>query len=206
MIENELDLLKKSKNGDIEAFEELIEGYQKKVFNITLRMLGNYDDASEVAQEVFLKVFKAIRSFKEESTFSTWIYKITTNTCLDELRKTKNKKNISLDEELKLDNDEVKLQIVDQRASPETLYEQKELKKAVMEAIDQLSGEHRIIIILRELQGLNYEEIAKIVKCPVGTVKSRINRARQELREMLKYKKELITGEYVKVISKGESI
>lgn len=206
MIENEINLLKKSKNGDIEAFEELIEAYQKKVFNIAFRMIGNYDDASELAQEVFIKIFKGIKSFKEESTFSTWVYKITTNVCLDELRKTRNKKSISLDEELKLDDGEVQIQIVDQRPSPETLFEQKEIKKTVKKAIDNLSHEHRIVIILRELNGLNYEEIAKILKCPVGTVKSRINRAKQELKEILKNKEELFNEEYVKIISKEESI
>jgi RNA polymerase sigma-70 factor, ECF subfamily len=206
MIENEINLLKKSKNGDIEAFEELIDGYQKKVFNIAFRMVGNYDDASELAQEVFIKIFKGIKSFKEESTFSTWVYKITTNVCLDELRKTRNNKSISLDEELKLDDGEVQIQIVDHRPSPEIILEQKEIKKTVKKAIDNLSHEHRIVIILRELNGLNYGEIAKILKCPVGTVKSRINRARQELKEILKNNKELFNEEYVKINSKEESL
>lgn len=206
MIENEENLLKKSKNGDIEAFEELIKGYQKKVFNIALRMIGDYEDASELAQEVFIKIFKSIRNFKEESTFSTWVYKITTNVCLDELRKRKNKRIISLDEEIKHDSGESQIQIVDPGLSPEALLEKKEIKKAVIEAIEELSPEHRIVIIYREMQGLNYEDIARIVKCPVGTVKSRINRARQELKEILKYKKELFNLDYVKIINKEESI
>ena len=205
-MENEHNLLKKAKSGDIEAFENLIEGYSKKVFNIAFRMLGNYEDANELAQEVFIKIFKGLKNFKEESTFSTWVNRITTNTCLDEIRKRKNKMNISLDEELQLDTGEVHLQIVDNSPSPEQLYEQKEMKNTVMQALDRLSGEHRAVIVLRELQELNYDEISLILKCPVGTVKSRINRARQELREILLNKRELITKEYVKIKGKEESI
>ena len=205
-MENEQNLLKKAKNGDIEAFEKLIEGYQKKVFNIAFRMLGNYEDASELAQEVFIKIFKGIKSFKEESTFSTWVHKITTNTCLDEIRKNKNIINISIDEELKQENSNIHMQIVDNSPTPELVFEQKEIRNTVLKAIEKLSGEHRAAIILRELQGFNYEEISIILKCPIGTVKSRINRAKQELKEILKDKKELISKEFVKIKSKEESI
>lgn len=199
MSDNERLLLERARSGDIEAFELLVEGYQKKVFNIALRMLGNHDDAYDLAQEVFIRIYKSIKNFKEQSTFSTWIYRITTNVCLDELRKRKNKNNIvSLDEEVKLDDSEVKRQVEDDRPLPEAIVEKAELKEIVTDAIKKLKDEHKIAIVLRDIQGFSYEEIARIIKCPEGTVKSRINRARQALKEILEEKRELLSGHYVK--------
>jgi RNA polymerase sigma-70 factor, ECF subfamily len=198
MCENERILLEKAKNGDVQAFELLVEGYQKKVFNVALRMMGNYDDAGEIAQEAFIRVFKSIKSFKEESTFSTWIYRITTNICLDELRKRKNKKIISIDEDIRFEDGEAKRQIEDFKPTPDVIAEKNEIKKIVTDAINSLSEEHRLVLVMRDIQGFSYEEIAKITKCPEGTVKSRINRARQALKEILKNNKELFNNEYVK--------
>lgn len=206
MITDEENLLKKSKSGDVAAFEELMDGYQKKIFNIALRMIGNHEDASELAQEVLIKIYKSIRSFKEEAAFSTWIYRITTNVCLDELRKRKNRTMISINEEIAVGDGEVSLQIADHGPTPEEILEQKETRKIIENAIGKLSPEHRTVIILRELQNLDYEEISEITKVPVGTVKSRINRARQELRNILKNKRELFYGDFVKINSKEESI
>ncbi|NLC68453.1 MAG: sigma-70 family RNA polymerase sigma factor, partial [Clostridiaceae bacterium] len=105
MDPKEKALVRKSQQGDIGAFEQLIGDYQKKVFNIALGMMNNHDDASDIAQEVFIKVFKSIGSFKQQSSFSTWIYRITVNTCLDELRKRKNRKNvISLNQAVQLED------------------------------------------------------------------------------------------------------
>lgn len=198
MSEGERNLLEKAKNGDVLAFEKLITEYQKKVFNIAFRMVGNYDDASELTQEVFIRVFKSLKNFKEQSLFSTWIYKITTNVCLDEIRKRKKRKAVYLDEEIKLDENEVKRQIEDDKPTPEMIAEKNEISKAVNDAIESLSEEHRTVIVLRDLQGFSYEEIAKITSCPEGTVKSRINRARQALKEILKSKTELLDCEFVK--------
>lgn len=198
MSEGERNLLEKAKNGDVLAFERLITEYQKKVFNIAFRMVGNYDDASELTQEVFIRVFKSLKNFKEQSLFSTWIYKITTNVCLDEIRKRKKRKVVYLDEEIKLEENEVKRQIEDDKPTPEMIAEKNEISKAVNDAIESLSEEHRTVIVLRDLQGFSYEEIAKITSCPEGTVKSRINRARQALKEILKCKTELLDCEFVK--------
>ena len=198
MSDNEILLLKKARNGDVEAFEKLIEGCQKKVFNIALRMLGNYDDASELSQEVFIKIFKSLGNFKEHSSFYTWVYRITSNACLDEIRKRNNCKVISLDEPVNLNDNDVKPQVEDHRPTPDMEAEKKEMKKIINDAIKSLPEEHRIVIILRDIQGFSYEEISKIVSCPEGTVKSRINRARQSLKEILKVKKELFEESYVK--------
>ncbi len=198
MSDREKGLLERAKAGDIAAFEQLIESYQKKIFNIALRMLGNYDDAGDLSQEVLIRIYKSIGSFKEQSSFSTWIYRITTNVCLDEIRKRKNRKIISLDEEIRLEDGEMKRQIESEEPSPEETAEAKDLKKIVNDAIGKLSEEHRIVIVLRDLQGLSYEEIAEVLKCPEGTVKSRINRGRQALKNILASKRELLLDGYVK--------
>ncbi|MFZ5989212.1 MAG: RNA polymerase sigma factor [Bacillota bacterium] len=198
MNENEKELVEKARSGDVEAFEQLIQACQKKVFNIALRMLGNYDDASELAQEVFLKAYKSIKKFKGDSLFSTWIYKVTTNVCLDEIRKRKNKKVVSLDEDIEYDGSEIKRQIKDESPGPEAAAESNEIKNVVNESIGVLPDDYKTVIVLRDIQGFSYDEISQIIKCPEGTVKSRINRARQALKKILKEKRELLNEEYVK--------
>lgn len=195
---NERNLVERAKSGDIEAFEQLIISCEKKVFNIAYRMIGNYDDANELAQEVFLKAFRSIKKFKGDSLFSTWIYKITANVCLDELRKRKKKVVISLDQDIELNEGEVKRQIPDDAPTPDLEVESNEIKSAVNESIQQLPEDYKSVIILRDIQGFSYTEISKIVNCPEGTVKSRINRARQALKKILQGKKELFDEESVK--------
>lgn len=198
MSDREKLLLDKAKSGDIAAFEELIEGYQRKIFNIALRIVGNYDDANDLSQEVLIRIFKSIGSFKEQSSFSTWIYRITTNVCLDDIRKRKNRRVVSLDEEIKVEDGEMQRQIVSNDPLPEETAEKEELRELVNGAISSLSEEHRLVIVMRDLQGFSYEEIARILKCPEGTVKSRINRARLALKNVLQSKRELLFEDYVK--------
>jgi RNA polymerase sigma-70 factor (ECF subfamily) len=198
MSQNDKSLLERSKKGDIEAFEKLIEDYQTKVFNIAFRMIGNYDDASDLAQEVFLRVYKSLKGFKEQSSFSTWIYSITKNVCLDEIRRRKNKNVVYLDEDIRLNDGDVARQLESRDDTPEETAERNELRRQINDVINKLNDEHRMVIILRDIQGFSYEEIGEITGCPEGTVKSRINRARKLLREMLKSKWELIANESVK--------
>ena len=152
------------------------------MFNIAYRMVGNTDEAYEIAQEVFLKAYKSIKDFKGNSLFSTWLYRITTNTCLDELRKKK--KVISLDEDIKFGDASIKHQIRDDSPGPEDLIEKAETVKLVNEMIELLPEDYKSIIVLRDIQEFSYKEISQIIKCPIGTVKSRINRARQMLKEL----------------------
>ncbi len=198
MNENEKHLLESAKKGDIEAFEKLIEAHEKKVFNIALRMMGNYEDAMDMAQEAFIRVFKSIGSFKEQSSLSTWIYRIVTNICLDELRKRKNRKVLSIDDNIKSDDGEIKRNIVSDDLTPDEKVERDEIKRMINNAINELSDEHRTAIVLRDIQGFSYKEISEIVNCPEGTVKSRISRARQALKEILMSKRELLKDKYVK--------
>jgi len=198
MDQNERLLISKAKAGDVEAFEQLIEAYQKKVYNLALRMTGNQDDAADLAQEAFIRVFRSISGFKEQSSFSTWVYRITTNVCLDEIRKRKNRKVISIDEEIHMDEGEIKRQVISEEPLPDELAEREELRSIVNAAINSLPEDQRIVLTLRDLNGLSYDEIAKILDCPGGTVKSRINRARQALRNVLSARTELLIDDYVK--------
>jgi len=198
MEQNEQLLLEKAKAGDVAAFEELIEAYQKKVFNLALRMIGNADDAADLAQEAFIRIFKAISGFKEQSSFSTWVYRITTNVCLDEIRKRKNRRVISLDEELHMDDGDIKRQVESDGPRPDEAAEREELRRIVNEAINSLPVEQRTAITLRDLNGMSYDQIAQILDCPAGTVKSRINRARQALKNVLSARRELLYEDYVK--------
>ncbi len=185
-------LIEKSKNGDVEAFEELILTYQKKILNFTYRMLGDIGDAEDVAQEVFLKAYRAISGFDGKSSFSTWIYKIASNTAMDELRKRKRRgtdKNISLYGE---DEDgEFELPISDEADAPYTSLRKKEAQKALWRAIEKLNDEYKTVIVLRDIQNISYEEITKVTGLSLGTVKSRISRGRLILRKILEKNREL---------------
>ncbi|HOQ01130.1 MAG TPA: sigma-70 family RNA polymerase sigma factor [Acetivibrio clariflavus] len=191
-ISNEKDLVERAKSGDLEAFEQLIIGCQKKVFNIAFRMVGNYDDANELAQEVFIKAFRSIKNFKGDSSFSTWIYRITANVCLDELRKRKNRTIVSLDQDIELNDGDVKRQMPDNAPTPDMEAESNEVKSIVNESIQQLPDDYKSMIILRDIQGFSYDEISKIVNCPEGTVKSRINRARQALKKFFRQRRNFL--------------
>lgn len=183
MNDIEKALIEKCKNGDLKAFETLIESHQKKVFNLCYRFFPNYDDASELAQEVFLKVYKSIALFKCDSSFFTWIYKIATTTCIDELRKRRGKNTVSIDE-IQDDNGQ-RIEIADNSSNPHELYEKNQFKYEIQNAINKLSEEYKTVIILRDIQGFSYEEISEIVGIPLGTVKSRIKRARDCVKEDL---------------------
>ncbi|MDD4494047.1 MAG: sigma-70 family RNA polymerase sigma factor [Eubacteriales bacterium] len=191
-------LLKRSKSGQMDAFESLIKEHQKRVYNIALRMLGNPEDAYDAAQEVFLRVYKSLHGFKGQSSFSTWIFRITKNVCLDELRKRNRRNFISIDKEIEYGDGSVQMQIEDERPTPEEAAERAELSNNIKDAISMLPEQHRILIILRDIQNFSYEEIAGILQIPDGTVKSRINRARSALREIINGSKELFNVEYVK--------
>ncbi len=198
MSSNEQILLERSKAGDIAAFEMLIEAYQKKIFNLAFRMIGNYDDAGDLAQEALIRIFKSISNFKEQSSLSTWIYRITTNVCLDEIRKKKNRKVVSLDEEIHAEDGDMQRQIMSDDPLPDELMEKEELRQIINSAIESLPEDQRLVITLRDIQGFSYDEIAKVLDCPAGTVKSRINRARFALKNVLISKRELLNEEFVK--------
>lgn len=181
-------LVKKALKGDITAFDELVTRYQKKVMNTAYGMVSDYHDACDAVQEVFLRVYKNLSSFKGESQFSTWIYRITANVCNDILRKRKKHTVISLDKD---DENSPHSDIPDDGATPHEAAEQSEVQSAVRKAVADLPDDYRTVLTLYEFENLSYEQIAEILKCPLGTVKSRINRAKKTLRKKLEEKREL---------------
>lgn len=195
---NEKELLLQAKLGDVLAFEKLIEQHQKIIFSIAYRIAGNQEDAADMTQEVLIKIFKNLKKFKEKSKFSTWVYRVATNTCLDEAKKQRNKAAYSLDAEFLTEEGSYLSEIPDTGITPEQAYQKKEVMNAVNVAISYLSDEHKKVIILRDIQGFSYQDIAEILKCSEGTVKSRISRARDQLKKILLQDRELFSEYFVK--------
>jgi RNA polymerase sigma-70 factor, ECF subfamily len=195
-VENRL--LTKARQGNVQAFEELSGSYYTKVYNICYRMLNNPDDALEQAQETFIKAFRYIKDFKGNSSFSTWIYRIATNTCLDFIRKNNKNKNTVSMEQATFEDITVKDRLVSSMPGPEKIAETNAQKAAIKEALEKMNEKNRMIIVLRDFMGLSYEQISETLETPVGTVKSRISRARSELRELLCRDKEHLFTDYVK--------
>ena len=182
---NEDFLIKKAKKGDSAAFSALMEQHFAMIYNLALRMSGNPDDASDLTQEVMIKLFKNIGAFEGKSKFSTWVYRVAANTCLDELRKIKRKKTVSLDAEYETEDGSVGYEAEDTAPTPDVSAERSELKTIVAKAVSRLGEEYRTAVILRDINGLSYTEIAEVIGCSVGTVKSRISRGRANLKEIL---------------------
>ena len=166
--------------GDVNAFETLVVEYEKNVYAITQRMTGNAEDAADMTQETFIKAFNSLSSFRGDSKFSVWLYRIATNVCLDFLRSRSRKPTVSLSMEDD-DGEETQLDIADESQSPELLLERGLTRDAVRRGLNALPPEYRQILLLREIQGLSYEEISDVLSLEVGTVKSRIFRARKRL-------------------------
>lgn len=184
MSNNELWLIKQSQKGNVDAFEELIKDYKKVAYNIALRVLRNKEDAEDISQEALLKVFKNIGSFNMQSTFKVWMYRIVVNTCLDFKRKKK-VETYSIDEKLQTEDSELTKEISDNTNNPDVILGKKLESKMLSDAVNELEEDFRIAIVLRDLQGFSYKEIAAMLSCSEGTVKSRINRARKKLKDIL---------------------
>jgi len=186
---NEDDLIKKAVSGDADAYGQLIAPYEKPIYNFCLRMLSNAQDAQDLSQEVFIKVYKNISKYKSRdgASFKNWLYRLANNACIDEIRKRKSRVHPeSLDKPMELDENEMERQIDSGLATPEETAIKNERRAAVGNAIRKLPAEFRRMIVLRDLRGLSYEEIADITGVKLGTVKSKINRARGKLRELIK--------------------
>lgn len=173
-------------SGDNEAFAELVRKYEKLVYNAAYQLLRSEDDALDVSQETFFKAYRSLNSFRGDCRFSTWLYKICRNAALDFLRAEQRRRTVSL-----TDDDEdsregmLDLPDPDALADPQNRLEQQEERLAVRAAIQQLSDEHREILVLRDMEGYSYEEIAEMLDLELGTVKSRINRARRAVKDFL---------------------
>ncbi len=185
MSNNERWLVEESRKGNIDAFEELIKDYKKSAYNIALRVMRNVEDAEDASQEALIKIFKNINNFNMESTFKVWMYRIVVNTCIDFKRK-KSINSVSIDETIDLGSGgEVHREIPDDSNNPSDLIERNYDTRLVNDAINMLEDDFKTIIILRDIKGFTYDEISEILTCNLGTVKSRLSRARKRLKEIL---------------------
>lgn len=170
--------------GDNDAFGALVERYQNRVYNLALRMCGNRDDAFDLSQEAFFRAWRSLEGFQFESAFSTWLFRLTANVCLDWLRARKRRPTVSL---TTVDDEEetVELELPDPAKGPEALLLAAEDRAALTRAMNQLAPEYRQILTMRAINDLSYTEIAEILQIKEGTVKSRLSRARLALRNKL---------------------
>ena len=178
--EQEAAIVRKVLGGDANAFETLVLEYEKNVYNIALRMTGNSEDAADMTQEAFIKAYNSLQSFRGDSKFSVWLYRIVSNVCLDFLRSKNRRPTVSLFVEYD-DGEDAQLDVADESQSPELLLDRKLTRDSVRRGLDSLPPDYRQILLLREIQGLSYDEIAQALSLEVGTVKSRIFRARKRL-------------------------
>ena len=174
------ELARAAAKGNTLAFEELVRLHEKKVYALALRMCGNSEDAADVAQEAFLSAWRGLPSFRGEAGFSTWLYRLASNAAIDQLRRGKRQR-----EEASLDDGDLPLDVPDRQPGPQEAAEGTELRRAVADGLRELSEDHRQILLMREYQELSYDEISQALGVDLGTVKSRISRARRALRKIL---------------------
>ena len=187
---DEKELIRQLKNGNEEAFNEMVQRYSKKLYYLCLKMLQNEKDAEDTVQTIFLKAYMNLSRFEEKSSISTWLYRIGMNVCTDVLRKRKKENTTSL-YAVDSDDEEYALEIPDEKENVEQTVLERERKEALYQAINSLKPKQKELIILRDIEGLSYEEIAEVLKMNTGTVKSGINRARKALLEKLQKNTEL---------------
>ena len=180
----ERELVARARAGDQEAFEQLVLDNQNRVYTLTFRMVNDREEAADLAQEAFLKAWQGLPSFQGDSSFSTWVYRLATNVCIDFLRKQKRRQDI--DPVASIDDEESSwTEPADWGQDPQRQLEQSEMSRAVARGLEALPHHHRQVLVMRELSGLSYQEIAGALKLDPGTVKSRIARARTALRKIL---------------------
>ena len=171
--------------GDTNAFEALVVAYQKQVYNLALRTVGNEEDARDLAQDAFIRAFSSLSGFRGDSKFSVWLYRLTSNICIDFLRSRAKKRTVSMTWTDDEGDDAGELEIPDERFSPEAQLERTSMRESVQRGLESLSPQYRQILLLREVDGLSYDEIARALGIEAGTVKSRIFRARKKLCDFL---------------------
>ncbi|WP_295741522.1 RNA polymerase sigma factor [uncultured Oscillibacter sp.] len=171
-----------ARQGDQAAFEQLVRAYEKRVFALALRMCGNPEDAAEAAQEAFLAVWQGLRSFRGEASFSTWLYRLASNACVDLLRREGRHRSAAGPS---LDDEKLNLDTADPAPTPQEAAERTEVREQIETGLRQLPLEYRQVLILREMHQLSYEEIGQTLCLDEGTVKSRISRGRKRLRKFL---------------------
>ena len=181
----ERELITKAAQGDQDAFAQLLDAHQSKVYALTLRLVNSPEDALDLTQETFFNAWRGLPGFHFESKFSTWLYRLATNAAIDFLRREKLRRGLNVTPLWGGEDADHVLEIPDRRFTPQDELERKEFQEAVVRGLSRLSDEHRQVLVLRELNGLSYAEIAQVLGIEEGTVKSRISRARLALRKVL---------------------
>jgi len=181
----EIALVRRAKDGDLQAYDQLVQRYQERVYATIYHMTSNHEDANDLAQEAFIKAFQALRSFKGGSSFYTWVYRIAVNKTINFLKQRRHKGHMSLNElDFNAENDPDLVALVSDK-TPQRDAGLNELKEKLNEAMQRLSEPHRLVVTLHDVQGLAHEEIAEIMDCNIGTVRSRLFYARQQLQGFL---------------------
>jgi RNA polymerase sigma-70 factor (ECF subfamily) len=193
-VMDEVVLIKEAQRGDLDSFNRLVLTYQSLVFNVAYRIMGEPDSSADATQEAFISAFKNLRSFRGGS-FRSWLLRIVTNACYDELRRRKRRPSTSLEEltDFSEGSDSQEPETLGTReASPESAAEKSELTAAIQECINRLSDEYKVVVVLVDVHGYDYREVSDIIERPIGTVKSRLARARVKLRDCLQRYRELL--------------
>lgn len=175
-------MLVKARRGELSAFEELVHKYEKRVYAVALRSSGSPEDAADITQEVFLRAWRSIETFRGDSGFSTWLFRITMNMCVDHARHRQSQPQCR---PLVIGEEDAERPIPDTAPTPEEHLDNSELGRELAAALDAVSEEHRRIVLLRDVSGMSYTEIAEVLEISEGTVKSRLARARVALRRIL---------------------
>jgi len=182
---DETELVMRARRGELEAYDELVRRYQERIYATVYHMTSNHEDANDLAQEAFIKAFHALRSFKGGSSFYTWVYRIAVNKTINFLKQRKNKAQMSLnDMDLNAEHDPDLVALISDK-TPRREVGLAELQEKLNEALQKLSEPHRLVVTLHDVQGLSHEEIAQIMECNIGTVRSRLFYARQQLQAYL---------------------
>jgi RNA polymerase sigma factor (sigma-70 family) len=182
---DEMELVKRARDGDLESYDELVKRYQERIYATVYHMTSNHEDANDLAQEAFIKAFHALKSFKGGSSFYTWVYRIAVNKTINFLKQRKNKAQMSLDDlDFNAEHDPDLVALISDK-TPRREVNLAELQEKLNGAMQKLSEPHRLVVTLHDVQGLSHEEIAKIMDCNIGTVRSRLFYARQQLQAYL---------------------
>src|SRR5688572_9897916 len=194
ITKDETTLIQRARRGNLEAFNALVLQYQDSVFNVAYRIMGEPQSAADAAQEAFIVAFRRLDTFRGGS-FKSWILRIATNQCYDELRRLKRRPATSVEDMGDPDSDETP-DLPDDTETPEQIVQQRELQRAIGQCIQALGDDQRSVLVLSDLEGLNYQEIADSVGTTLGTVKSRLSRARAAVRDCLQAVQELLPSAY----------
>lgn len=181
----ERELVRRSQSGDLSAYDELVRRYQERIYATLYHMTSSHEDASDLAQESFIKAFRSLKTFKGDSSFFTWLYRIAVNKAINFRKLKKNKTQMSLNDlDFNAEHDPAIVALISDK-TPHREVNLSELQQKLNAALQKLSEVHRVVVTLHDVQGMSHEEISKILDCNVGTVRSRLFYARQQLQSML---------------------